>query len=410
MRFSLGWFAALVVLLPQTRCPATEFSVSKTAEFSAALAAPGPGDSILMAPGVYAGGHFRAGLTNVTIRAANPAGGEAILQGGVNGLQLSDATNVTLDGLVFEQQTGNGLNIDDGGSFATPSTGITIRNVTVRDLNAAGNNDGIKLSGVTGFLIDRVRVYNWGPGGSAVDPVGSHNGVFSDNTIEYSDSWHRVANFGPEVDAASFTFDSNRWLNGDDPTPGGSAPGPPLPAVETNPLYGVAAPFAADEPMRWSMPWGEWIVPLDAGGATLPIADADDLLLATPGEGAEFDALSATPLSGEWSFTPAPATVSTQPFEPIVLIRPEACGVCSDLPGDYDRSGAIDEADYLLWQAQFAASGGPLADGNGDGTVDVADYTVWRDSAVPQVVSTPEPASGMLAVLVTVGATRRRIS
>ncbi|WP_442481934.1 right-handed parallel beta-helix repeat-containing protein [Aeoliella sp. SH292] len=168
---------------PEAGTPATSFAH--------ALASAQPGDSIRLAPGVYAGGHYRAGLSNVTITSDDPAN-PAIVRGGGNGLQLSDASNVTLEHLIFEQQTSNGLNIDDGGTFETPTTGLVVRNVTVRNMNATGNNDGIKLSGVTGFLIDRVTVENWGDGGSAVDPVGSHHGVIRNSIFRHS----RPANSG----------------------------------------------------------------------------------------------------------------------------------------------------------------------------------------------------------------------
>ncbi len=51
-------------------------------------------------------------------------------------------------------------------------------------------------------------------------------------------------------------------------------------------------------------------------------------------------------------------------------------------PGDYDVSGAVDEADYDVWLSSYGGTGpfGLVADGNGDGRVDAADYTVWRDS------------------------------
>ncbi|MEO0529745.1 MAG: right-handed parallel beta-helix repeat-containing protein [Planctomycetota bacterium] len=172
----------LVVL--SARSDAFVWSVSDTAGFQIALRDAQPGDTINVQPGIYAGGHFRAGLTDVTIRGLtgdprDPA--EIVFRGGVNGIQLTDATNVTLQGLTFEQQAGNGLNIDDGGTFATPSTDITLRDVTVRDMNAIGNNDGIKLSGVTGFHLDRVKVFDWGARGSAVDPVGSHHGLIENS-------------------------------------------------------------------------------------------------------------------------------------------------------------------------------------------------------------------------------------
>ena len=72
-------------------------------------------------------------------------------------------------------------------------------------------------------------------------------------------------------------------------------------------------------------------------------------------------------------------------------------------PGDYDKNGAIDGADYDKWKADFGttvASLGDGADGNRDGEVNTADYTVWRDNlpagagaaSVPGE-SVPEPAT-----------------
>jgi hypothetical protein len=48
--------------------------------------------------------------------------------------------------------------------------------------------------------------------------------------------------------------------------------------------------------------------------------------------------------------------------------------------GDYNRSGTVDAADYVLWRntrtAVVAAYSG--ADGDGDGTIDQDDYDLWR--------------------------------
>ena len=66
-----------------------------------------------------------------------------------------------------------------------PTTGITLRNITVRDIVTTGNHDGIKLSGVTGFLIDGVQVRNWGTGGSAVDMVGCHHGLVQNSLFQH---------------------------------------------------------------------------------------------------------------------------------------------------------------------------------------------------------------------------------
>jgi hypothetical protein len=183
--------------------------VSTTAQFSSALAAAVPGDQILLQPGVYAGGHFRANLRQVTVRSANPQN-PAIIDGGNNAIQLSDAQQVTIEHLVFRNQVGNGLNIDDGGSFATPSTDITLRNIVVRDIVTAGNNDGIKLSGVTGFLIDGVQVLNWGTGGSAVDMVGCHHGLIQNSLFAHTNTSNGGTTLQPKGGSKDITFRANR--------------------------------------------------------------------------------------------------------------------------------------------------------------------------------------------------------
>lgn len=49
------------------------------------------------------------------------------------------------------------------------------------------------------------------------------------------------------------------------------------------------------------------------------------------------------------------------------------------LPGDYNRDGAVDAADYLVWRSSVGEVGYHLrADGSGNGWIDTADYEVWR--------------------------------
>jgi hypothetical protein len=191
------------------RAKAADRVVSNTSQFTAALAAAAPGDRILLQPGVYAGGHFRANLRQVTIGSVDPAN-RAIIDGGANAIQLSDAQQVTIEHLEFRNQTGNGLNIDDGGSFATPSTDITLRNIVVRDIVTAGNHDGIKLSGVTGFLIDGVQVLNWGTGGSAVDMVGCHHGLIQNSLFAHTNTVNGGTTLQPKGGSKDITFRANR--------------------------------------------------------------------------------------------------------------------------------------------------------------------------------------------------------
>jgi hypothetical protein len=50
--------------------------------------------------------------------------------------------------------------------------------------------------------------------------------------------------------------------------------------------------------------------------------------------------------------------------------------------GDYNRNGAVDAADYVVWRKTLGNSVPPFsgADGGGDGTVDPGDYGLWRNN------------------------------
>ncbi len=105
---------------------------------------------------------------------------EAIMRGGTESIHLVRCKHVEINGLTIERQTGNGMNIDDGGDYTTPSEYITIRNCMFRDMEASGNNDLLKMSGIDNFLIENCTFMNGGDGGSGVDFVGCHHGVVQD--------------------------------------------------------------------------------------------------------------------------------------------------------------------------------------------------------------------------------------
>jgi len=77
------------------------------------------------------------------------------------------------------------------------------------------------------------------------------------------------------------------------------------------------------------------------------------------------------------------------------------------LPGDFDKDGDADGADFLIWQQQQGQTGlYPLnlkaADANADGVVDAADLEIWRQHAGVAAGATsssvPEPCSAALIV------------
>jgi hypothetical protein len=48
------------------------------------------------------------------------------------------------------------------------------------------------------------------------------------------------------------------------------------------------------------------------------------------------------------------------------------------LPGDYNRDGSVDAADFVMWEKTKGSTTDLAADGNGDGRVDEADHQLWK--------------------------------
>ncbi len=146
-----------------------------------------PGDTIQVHPGTHIGGMYIEGLQGkegawITIRGV---GDTAIsILGGTNAMQVSDPAYLRLENLRFAGQTGNGLNIDDGGSFQTPAIHVEIRGCVFEDIAASGNNDLLKMSGVDSFHIEGCTFRHGAAGGSGIDMVGCHRGIIRNNLFD----------------------------------------------------------------------------------------------------------------------------------------------------------------------------------------------------------------------------------
>lgn len=159
--------------------------VSNSAEFVAAAKSAKAGRTILLEPGEYKGGVYLENLrgrpgASIVIGASIPSK-PPVFVGGGSGIQISKSSYLEISDITIRGARDNGLNIDDGGLLGEASEGICLENIKVYDL-PAGNHDGIKLSGLAGFLVEKCTVERWG--GSAIDMVGCRNGIVSDCTFK----------------------------------------------------------------------------------------------------------------------------------------------------------------------------------------------------------------------------------
>ena len=142
-----------------------------------------PGTRITIAAGNYAP---IGALSNIQGTAQAPislvANGTVSIDGGNanTALQLTDARYVVIDGLTIQNTLPHGINIDDGGSYDTPSDNIVLRNMHFRNIGDGGNNDCLKISGVDNFYIEDSEFENCNQG-EAIDMVGCHDGVITGN-------------------------------------------------------------------------------------------------------------------------------------------------------------------------------------------------------------------------------------
>jgi hypothetical protein len=152
-----------------------------------AVAVTIPGDTIMIHEGSYAGGLSFMNLQGTAgnwIHVISAPSETVIFNGGSNSWKMTDAAYVLIKGITFQHQTGNGCNVDDGGSYNTPSHHIVFESCTFRDIKSTGNSDLLKMSGVDFFEIKNCKFINGAAGGSGIDLVGCHEGLISGNRFE----------------------------------------------------------------------------------------------------------------------------------------------------------------------------------------------------------------------------------
>jgi hypothetical protein len=157
-------------------CRAEDVVAGDADSLRAALRNLKSGTVLKIAPGKYPGGQFVGGIDKLTVEALDPKDPPVFAGGGV-GWQFSNCPNLTVRHLKVTGQTGNGVNLDDGGQRERAVTGITLEHLEVSDIGPKGNCDGIKCSGLDKITIRDCTVTGWG--GEGIDFVGCHQAVIT---------------------------------------------------------------------------------------------------------------------------------------------------------------------------------------------------------------------------------------
>lgn len=174
------WFVALL-LSTVVRGAVLNVGPGQTYETPVQAAAfAQPGDTVLIHPHVYTGSNSISNLHGdpehyIYFIGVDPH--TVIFQGSFQAMHLSQVSYIHLEGISVTGQIANGINIDDGGTFDTPTHHVRVVSCYFFDMGGTGNNDFLKMSGVDEFLVENCHFENGAGGGSGIDMVGCHHGV-----------------------------------------------------------------------------------------------------------------------------------------------------------------------------------------------------------------------------------------
>ncbi|GAB5387405.1 MAG: hypothetical protein Alpg2KO_03730 [Alphaproteobacteria bacterium] len=125
-------------------------------DISEALAALGPGDTLILAPCVYDGLDFVIDQPNVTVRGNKAA---TLINGSPYGIEV-EADGVTIDGLVIESSSQAGIRVEDADNVTVTNNiirnnstdGIVLRSAS-RNLNYTVTDNEIRDNAQTGLIV-----------------------------------------------------------------------------------------------------------------------------------------------------------------------------------------------------------------------------------------------------------------
>jgi hypothetical protein len=174
--------AAVLVFLAADAACGTEIAVRSSEGLRTAVRQAKPGDTVTLMPGKYRGdvylkevnGREKAPITIRGVQREKPV----LFTGGKQAIHLVDCNYLVLRDFQVGHFSINGINADDGGSFATPSRHVVFEKLTIENTGPKGNHDALKLSGLDDFTVRGCVFRGWG--GSGIDMVGCHRGVIED--------------------------------------------------------------------------------------------------------------------------------------------------------------------------------------------------------------------------------------
>lgn len=193
---------------PAADAPLKVVRVSTTDELRSAVGSAQPGTLIELAPGDYTGDAYFKNLRGQAGKPIVIAGSDPKklprFSGGGNGLHFSNPSFVEVHHIEISGAKANGVSMDDGGQYSPAPRGIVLRGLRISSIGPRGNNDGIKLSGISGFRVEDCVIADWGVGsGSGIDMVGCHDGVVTGCTFRHSPNVQATGGNGVQAKGGS---------------------------------------------------------------------------------------------------------------------------------------------------------------------------------------------------------------
>src|SRR5688572_5339909 len=123
------WSCALMLPVLAAGAAERRVEVADDAGLRRAVREARPGGRVVVAAGKYQPGVDSAGLRGtpdapIVIEGADPTD-KPVFAGGRLGLHFTDCAHLTIRNIAVRGQSGNGINIDDGGTFDTPAHHVT---------------------------------------------------------------------------------------------------------------------------------------------------------------------------------------------------------------------------------------------------------------------------------------------